>query len=357
MKRLILSALLACTALAAADDVVFMKLGDRRVGRIAGFDGTMLRLQVPLPPPPGSPPGATPMFASVSIARADIDRIEFAPDPALDALLATPTPAQIPTLTERWNASKQWVSVPRSRAPRVGLALGDLLVRSDDPASAKTALEVFTQIENTAWDEADRMQARQGRLRAMVATGRAAEAVHEATELAAVTEDPAVLIEAKFILAEADAAALRKLVAENPRWEEDIFVRPEHARLTNAALDLYLYPYLFYGSESTAASRGLWGAVEVSRFVGDMPGALERSRDIIALYPATKFAAQAREFIASLPKEIQALDAEAEARADLADAPAPEKAEAKEAAAKRDDKKPADSPKKKTHEKKPDPED
>ncbi len=353
MKALLVGLFLVTVGTVLADDVIFTKLGDRRSGRIAGFDGTTLRLQVPLPPPPGSPPGATPMFASVSIARADIDRIEFAPDPALDALLAAPGPDRLPALTKSWDAWSPWLGMPRSRSARVGLVLGDVLLRSNDASAAAKALEIFSQIERTAWDEADRMLARQGRLRAMVATGRAAEAVNEAMELAAVTEDPDVLIEAKFILAEADAAALRKLVEDNPRWEEDIYVRPEHARLANAALDLYLYPALFHGSDAASASRGLWGAVEVSRFVGDLPGALERSRDILALYPSTKQAALAREFIASLPKEIQALDAEAEAKADLLEA-APSAASP---TPKPETKKKSESPKKKTNEKKPDPED
>ncbi len=104
----------------------------------------------------------------------------------------------------------------------------------------------------------------------MVASGMVQEAVVEAKEIERIAEDPVVLIEAKFILAKAAEKALRKLVDDNPRWEEDAFVLPEHNRLYEEALELYLYPTLFFGSEIDVAARGLWGSVEVSRFAGDL---------------------------------------------------------------------------------------
>jgi len=59
------------------------------------------------------------------------------------------------------------------------------------------------------------MTAKQGRLRAMVASGKAKDAVGEAEQLAASTEDPTVLIEAKYLLAETSAASLKKLLEDN----------------------------------------------------------------------------------------------------------------------------------------------
>jgi hypothetical protein len=287
-----------------------MTSGEKRSGRVVGTDGKLLRLEVPLP----TAPSAAPMFASVSIPRTDVAQIEFATDPALEALLKELPVAKVPDLEARWTKLLPWLSLPRSPAGRAGNALGDGLLRTEDPAQAAKALELFTLIEAGAWDEPDRMLARQGRLRAMVATGRAKEAVAEAVELAAVTENPAVLIEAKYILAEADAAALRTLVAENPRWEEDVFVKPERERLYHAALDLYLYPCLFYGSEAGPAARGLWGALRLYESAGDPAAALECARDIVALYPGTKHATLARDWIASQPEEVRAIDPEKEAR-------------------------------------------
>ncbi len=317
MKRSLLVLLLLTGGL-QAEDVLFMKNGERRAGILVGLEGPTLRLQVPLPPAPSAVPGAAPVYASVGIARADVEQIGFATDPARDALLRTATADKIPALEAQWTKFLPWLDMPRSPAARIGVLLGDLLLKSNDPTQASRALALFQQIKDKAWDPADRMNARQGRLRAMVATGRAAEAVNEAMELAAVTESPAVLIEAKFILAGADDSGLRKLVEDNPRWQEDFFVRPEHARLYHGAVDLYLYPYLFHGSESEPAARGLWGAAQVYDFVGEKALALECARDIVAIYPQTRYATQAKAFIASLPEDIRAADPEKEARNDLA---------------------------------------
>jgi len=148
----------------------------------------------------------------------------------------------------------------------------------------------------------------------MVATGNAAGAVGEAAELAKESEDPEILIEAKFILAEVVQAQLKKLVEDNPRWYEDALIRPEYHRLANEALDLYLYPYLFYGSETDAAARGLWGAITIYEFVGDRHNALESARDITALYKETRYAKLAGDYIAGLPEATQQQDNEKEAQ-------------------------------------------
>jgi hypothetical protein len=190
-------------------------------------------------------------------------------------------------------------------------------LRTGKPGDAATALAVFSEIEKLSWSDDDTTLARQGRLRAMVATGDAASAVTEALELAKVSEDPAVLVEAKFILAEAADKQLRKLIEDNPRWEEDVNVVPERARLLNEALDLYLFPYLFFGSETQAATRGLWGAIGVHDFLGDKVLAREAARDLVAIYPGTPQARLASDFLATLPEEITSQDAERDAREDL----------------------------------------
>lgn len=322
MKPVLLLILLMAPLL-QAQDVLFMKNGEKRPGRLAGLDSVQFRLQVPLPPPPGTAPGAAPIFASVSVPRGDVDYIEFAPDPALEAVLKSPAPAQIAEIEARWIKAEPWLTVPRSPAARIANAFGGVLLQSGDPARAARALELFKKVEAGAWDPADKLTARQGRLRAMVATGNAKDAINEALELSAVTEDPAVLIEAKYILASAADASLRKLLEDNPRWEEDINIIPERHRLYNEALDLYLYPGLFAGSESEAAARGLWGAAGIYILTGESQKALECARDIASLYPQTKPAGPAKEFIASLPEAQRAIDPEKDARAEQM--PPPEK--------------------------------
>lgn len=323
MKRFF-TLLLLSSSLLSAQDVLFLQSGEKRSGRLSGLDTLQFRLQVPLPPPPGATPETPPVFASVSIARKDVEHIEFAPDPAREAILGAVTPPPLADLEAAWTKAEPWLSVPRSPTARIGNLLGSQLLQGGDPAQAARALELFKKIEETAWDPGDKLAARQGRLRAMVATGRAKEAVQEAVELAGITENPVVLIEAKYILATAAEDSLRKLLRENPRWEEDIYVIPERHRLYNEALDLYLYPSLFVGSETEPAARGLWGAAGIYQLAGESQKALECARDIITIYPGTKFAKPAAEFITSLPEAQRAIDPEKEAREEMAGPESPE---------------------------------
>lgn len=307
---------------ARAEDVLFMKNGVKRVGTIVAYDGRSFRLQVPLARPTGSSADGPAPMATVSVPRADVERIEFTPDPARDQFLRTVTAAQIDRVAALWSRQRPFLAVPRSPAARIGVIYGDLLLESDKAADAATALALYREIEGAAWSPEDRDAAGRGRLRAMIATGDAKSAVAEAVELARTAEDPSILIEAKFILGNAADESLRKLVADNPRWKDDPIVIPEHARLLNEALDNYLYPALFFGSDGAAASRGLNAALELYRFVGNTSLALETARDITTFYPGTPAAKAASGFLATLTTEQAKQDYEKEARDQLPDATA-----------------------------------
>jgi hypothetical protein len=293
-------------------DTLFMNdaAGTRRVGHIVGIDAKSFQLDVPLTV---GPAGAS---ARVAVPRAQVSRIEFAPNEARDRLIANPTAASTSALNIQWLRWQAFLAVPKSPAGAIANAYAAALLATNDPKNAATALDVFSRVEREGWSEADHQTAKQGRLRAMIATGHAADAVNEAKSLAKESEDPTVLIEAKFILAEAALSSLNKLVDENPRWTEDVLVRPEHDRLYNEALDLYLHPYLFLGSETDAAARGLWGAVQVYRFGGDDAEAVESARDLTQLYAGTKYAKLATDYLARLPEELKKQDAEKDARED-----------------------------------------
>ncbi len=310
IARLLLPALLlAGPAFAQTGDVVdtiFMSdaAGSQRVGRIVGIDDKSFKVEVPL-----AVGGAK---ATVSVPRVQVSRVEFAPNPARDSLLAAPV-ANAAALGGEWARWRPYLAVAKSPAGAVGNAYASALLASGDPKQAAQALEIFKLVETSAWSEVEEAAAKRGRLRALVATGHAADAVNEAIALAKESADPSVLIEAKFILAEAAYARLRQLVEDNPRWSEDPLVRPERERLYNEALDLYLHPYLFLGSDTHAASRGLWGAVEVYRFGGDERNAIESARDLTMLYPGTRYATLGKEFLDSLPPETKKEDAEEDA--------------------------------------------
>ena len=318
--------MMAFSGVALAQDTLTMTNGERRTGRVVGLDAKNFSLQVVLVP--GQPPG------TIGVPRAAVRQIDFAPDEARDAFLAKATTAQAAQVGAHWTRVEPFVGVARSPAARIGLRYAALLVDSADGsngarATYATALALFSRIEREAWSEVDRVAAKQGRLRAMLASGKVAEAVAEATELAKFSTDAAVLIEARFILARAADELLRKLVEENPRWEEDDRVRPERHRLFHEAVDLYLYPYLFHGARSEAVARGLGYLVELYRFTGDDQLALETARDLVTLFPETSPAKPASSFIAGLTDEQKAVDFEKEARAAVAPPPTPKTHEKK----------------------------
>jgi hypothetical protein len=286
-------------------DTIFLRQGDRLVGKLMGTDGQSIRLRRLLPPLAGASADAAPIFASVTVLRSHVDRVEFSSDEAQERMLKNATAANASEIEALWREARPWLAIPKSCAGRIGLAYGDLLLRNGDLASARKAFDLFRTIETGTWSPPEAMRARQGRLRATVAAGTVHEAVVEAKEIERISDDPAVLIEAKFILAQAAEKELRKLVDDNPRWEEDAFILPERNRLYEKVLELYLYPALFFGSEIDVAARGLWGAVEVCRFAGDLKQALEASRDLVAIYPGTSYARQAQDFIDTLPESLK----------------------------------------------------
>ena len=308
--------LLFATALAAtAQDVLLLKNGDRRAGEIISADATTVRLRVSL----GGPalPGAGAAMATVGIPRADIDAIEFKADPTREERLRSATPDRIPEVEADWKRLQPWLDFPRSQAGAIGCKLGELMLLTKDPAKSASALELFTLIEKQSWSDQDKARAKQGRLRAMVATGRATEAIDQAKQLAAESEDPEILIEANYIMAQSADKDLKTFLEENPRWEQDSTVIDRRHELYNRVLELYLYPALFYGSDNERAARGLWGAVGVYRASNQLPLAIETSRDIDILYPATTEAKLAQDFLATLKPDQLATDFEAEARKEL----------------------------------------
>ena len=173
-------------------------------------------------------------------------------------------------------------------------------------------------MEAKSWNLADRERAKVGRLQSMLASGKATEAMSEAKDIAVNKENASLLIEAKFIMAQARHKDFLKFLKENPRWNEDSRAIPERHQIYNEVLELYLYPALFMGSESDSAARGLWGAVDIYRASGEIPLAMETSRDITTLYPDSPYASKAKEFLSQLTPEQTAMDKEKEGREALA---------------------------------------
>ena len=313
--------LLATALLASAQDVISLKNGSSRTGAIISADDSTIRLRVSLAPVgPGSP--STPALsgtasATIGIPRADVDSIAFKADPERDDRLRSATPDRLYEVENEWKRTQPWLSFSRSPAGSIGCKLGELMLLTKKPDKVVAALELFELIEKQSWSNDDKIRAKQGRLRGMVATGRAAEAIEQAKLLAAESEDPEILIEANYIMAQAAEQDFKAFLEENPRWEQDPYVIDKRHHLYNRVLELYLYPSLFYGSDEIRSARGLWGAVSIYRTSNQVPLAIEAARDITVLHPATTEAKLAQEFLASLKPEELASDFEAEARKEL----------------------------------------
>jgi hypothetical protein len=293
MKRSLLIAVVfvvAASAILHADDEVRMKDGSARKGRIVGMDETSFRLSLP-GPSPGQSAGTT------SIPRDAVERIIFAPDRALEAVRANPGPGAIATARARWQTLQPMLGIPESRAGEAGNLYGECLRLAGEPLRREEALSVFAEVEKGAWNPADREGAKRGRLRTMIDLGRSQEVATEIEELANSAEDPDLLLDSKLLIASARLAAMEKLVADNPRWQEDPPVRAERLRLLHETADNALYPFLFHGTERAQAAKGLAILLDLYQFIGEADEARKVATDLAEIYPDSPEAKKAAEYL------------------------------------------------------------
>lgn len=279
-----------------AQDTVEYLDGNSRTGRIIGASEKVFQLRIP-PPVPGQQP------AVITIMRADVEKILFGPDPDLETVAKDPVLGRLAFARVLWQRQEPLLAMPESPAAKTGVLYGEILLLSSDPARQSEALALFQRIEKEAWDEADREIAARGRLKALLRLGRVDEASTEAEVLAKQADDPALLLETKLLLAQTRIAALRKLLEDNPRWSEDPPVRAERNQLLHDALDLSLHPFLFHGTAQEQAAHGLWLAHEAYLLAGQTADAREVARDILSIYPETRYAGPAREACQEKPPE------------------------------------------------------
>ncbi len=269
-----------------AEDTIFLKNGDALGGEIQSLNDEFVTLTIR--GEVGSSTGRIPFT--------NIDYIEFAPLPGEEIAEGSAD------LLELWAQKQKYLSRPRSNAGEVGLAAADALLESDSKYDHERALEIFRMVEEKGWDPDQKPSAKQGRLRSMIKLGQIDEAMRQAKEMAETTEEPQVLIEARFVMASAEFDQLQALEEEHPRWFLDDEVRPKRNAHLNAALDQFLFPYLFYGSEEEDSARGLIAAANVYRFVDDALNAQRCAEDVLKLYPATSFRSRAEAMIQQLSK-------------------------------------------------------
>jgi hypothetical protein len=282
--------LLAAAPSLVADDEVRLKDGNTRKGRIVGMDETSFRLSLP-GPAPGQSAGTT------SIPRANVERIIFAPDQTLEAVRANPGRGALNTARVRWQTLQPMLAIPESRAGDAGNLYGECLRLSGERARLEEALGVYAEVEQGAWNPVDREDARRGRLRTMIDLGRSQEVAAEIEQLATSAQDPDLLLDSKLLIASARLAAMQTLVADNPRWHEDPPVRAERLRLLHETADNALYPFLFHGTASGQAAKGLGILLELYQFTGDEEEARKVATDLTEIYSDSPEAKKAAEFL------------------------------------------------------------
>lgn len=295
-RRLLpLSALLALLVNSSeAQDVVHLKNGQSAACEVTALTDNIVTFNLPTR---GGPAGGS---AKRTIQMSEVAYVEFGFRPGEKAAWEQRDTLDPETLDRWWDFHFAHLHRPRSRTAGFGIALGHSLLRVNEPFENKQALSLFDRIIERAWSEDDRASARQGRLQALIATGDLETAIGEAKLLSQRTEDPELLIEVKFLLAEADFKKLQQLVEDNPRWEEDDEVRPERNELYHRTLDQYLWPHLFHATREAAAARGLLAAGDVYRFGEELERARASYEDLVQLYPQSESATVAKERLDTL---------------------------------------------------------
>lgn len=290
-KHAILSLLLAGSAcLVHADDQIYLKDGTVREGRIVGLDETVFRVGL-AGPMPGQSGGTT------SIPRASVEKIVFAPDTTLEAIKANRTIASTAAARVRWQTLEPFLAVSESRAAEAGNLYGEILLLSADRLRHEEALVVYQKIEQGAWNPADREAAKRGRLRTMLKLGRSEEILDEVEQIASSAQDPELLLDSKILVAQARLTALEKLLAENPRWQEDPPVRAERLKLIHEIADNSLYPFLFHGTEREQAAKGLGVALDLFALINDEEEARNVATDLAEIYPESLESQKAAEIL------------------------------------------------------------
>lgn len=274
---------LLVASLAKGEDVIYLKTGESAVCRIDAITPKITNFTLLTDP---GPAGGS---ARRTVATERVDYFVFGFKPGEEAVYQNRGKEDSGVLGKWWNTWFAHLGRRRSRTAAFGNAFGHALLRENSEQNAKRALAVFDRIMARAWSDRDIAEARQGRLRALMAMGDLETATHEAQLLEGETEDPGLLIEVKYLLAQADFETLKRLVEENPKWEEDDEVRPERNRLYHSVVDQLLWPHLFHATRENEAARGLFGVAGVYRFSGADALALAACEDLIQLYPDTGF--------------------------------------------------------------------
>ncbi len=275
--RIFAFVILSLGGAADAQDVIFLKNGESAACEIEALTDNIVTFSLV------SERGES--SASRTIPMDRVEYVEFDFEAGEEDQFERRSELDVETTKRWWDLCFAHLHRPRSRAASWGIAYAHSLLRDDPERFGEQALRLFERVAERAWGPGDIAAAKRGRLQALIALGELERATGEALVLASETEDPELLIEVKYLLAQADFAKLEALEEEHPRWDEDDEVRPERNRLYHSTIDQFLWPHLFHASREGAASRGLLAAGEVYEFGEDRTRAADVYRDLTKLYP------------------------------------------------------------------------
>ncbi len=264
-------------------------------GEVTSFGDSGITLRVAITLSESLQGASTETISWSAIAHIDFPILDQEPE-----ALADPGKVSLETLRELWMEKLPHLSRSKSNAGEIGLLYAERLLAEPSEVALRRAMDVFLTVERSDWNKAHLPRAKRGRLRALIASGQVEEATREAQVMASQSEEPEILLEAKYVLATAAFTRLRDLQKEHPRWMEDDDVLPKRAALLHDALDLFLHAYLFFGSEENASAQGLLGAAQVHQFAGDVSNARACAQDILRLYPQTAARPEAERLLNSL---------------------------------------------------------
>jgi hypothetical protein len=278
-------------------DTVTLSDGSRKSGRVLGVEQEMLVLSAQ--PVPGLP------TVELRFPKARITAIEFEENTQRDAFIHSARQPDLAEIALLWERFAPLLTAPGSPSARIGLRYGLLLLEAGAPEGVTDPLPLFEKIAASAPSPAEREAARQGVLRSLLSSKQWARAETEALSVARSACGTPLLAEARLAIGFVQSARLRDLHLENPRWQEDDFVRPERNRLYESALDGLLGAALLPGVPPEMAARALLGALRVYEMEGDLPQAKAVATDITSLHPTSKEAASAREWLNANPLHPQ----------------------------------------------------
>lgn len=204
--------------------------------------------------------------------------------------------AEVEPLRILWQLRGQSLTVPGSSVGDAGIALAEALLAQREPAALDEAEQVATQVSMSDWSPTRRSRAGEILLETRIARGQAAEVAAEVEPLL-VSDDRSKRVSASYILALALERQLDDLVADNPRWQLDKDVAKIQGALYHRIFDLLLTPLLAEDAPPEASARSMWTMVHFLRRQGELDTAASAAKDILEIFPQTRYASMAQQFL------------------------------------------------------------